>query len=114
MIVLVLCMLLMLVVGVPIGYAIGISSLIYVLLVSDMSALVVVQQISSGADTMVLLALPFFLLAGEIMNEAGITKRLTRLALALIGPLPGGLIINRHGQIIVTLIDGALVCYGSE
>ena len=52
MTVLVLCMLLLLVLGVPIGYAIGISSLAYVVLVSDMSALVVVQQISSGADTM--------------------------------------------------------------
>ncbi|MFV1968405.1 MAG: TRAP transporter large permease subunit [Pirellulaceae bacterium] len=79
MIVLVLCMLLLLILGVPIGYAIGISALIYVVLISDMSALVVAQQISSGADTMVLLALPFFLLAGEIMNAAGITRRLTHL-----------------------------------
>ena len=81
MIVLVLSMLLLLVLGVPIGYAIGISSLLYVVLVSDMSPLVVVQQISSGADTMVLLALPFFLLAGEVMNAEGITKRMNSDAL---------------------------------
>ncbi|MFV1967951.1 MAG: TRAP transporter large permease [Pirellulaceae bacterium] len=110
MIVLVLCMLLLLILGVPIGYAIGISALIYVVLISDMSALVVAQQISSGADTMVLLALPFFLLAGEIMNAAGITRRLTRLALALIGPLPGGLAhVVVLANMLVAMVSGAAI-----
>lgn len=110
MIVLVLCMLLLLGLGVPIGYAIGISSLLYVLLVSDMSPLVIAQQVSSGADTMVLLALPFFLLAGEIMNAAGITKRLTRLALALIGPLPGGLsYVVVVANMLVAMVSGAAI-----
>jgi len=109
-IVLVLCMLLLLGLGVPIGYAIGISSLLYVLLVSDMSPLVIAQQVSSGADTMVLLALPFFLLAGEIMNAAGITKRLTRLALALIGPLPGGLsYVVVVANMLVAMVSGAAI-----
>ena len=110
MIVLVFCMLLLLGLGVPIGYAIGISSLLYVLLVSDMSPLVIAQQVSSGADTMVLLALPFFLLAGEIMNAAGITKRLTRLALALIGPLPGGLsYVVVVANMLVAMVSGAAI-----
>ena len=110
MIVLVLSMLLLLVLGVPIGYAIGISSLVYVILISDMSPLVVAQQVSSGADSMVLLALPFFLLAGEIMNEAGITKRLTRLALALIGPLPGGLsYVVVIANMLVAMVSGAAI-----
>jgi len=107
---LVLSMLLLLLLGVPIGYAIGISALLYVLLVSDMSVLVVVQQICSGADSMVLLALPFFLLAGEIMNAAGITKRLTRLALALIGPLPGGLsYVVVIANMLVAMVSGAAI-----
>ena len=110
MIVLVASMLVLLVLGVPIGYAIGISTLVYVALISDMSALVAVQQISSGADTMVLLALPFFLLAGEIMNAAGITKRLTRLALALIGPLPGGLsYVVVVANMLVAMVSGAAI-----
>ena len=110
MIVLVLSMLLLLVLGVPIGYAIGISSLLYVVLVSDMSPLVVVQQISSGADTMVLLALPFFLLAGEVMNAAGITKRLTRFALALVGPVPGGLsYVVVIANLLVAMVSGAAI-----
>lgn len=110
MIVLVVSMLVLLVLGVPIGYAIGISALIYVALISDMSVLVVVQQISSGADTMVLLALPFFLLAGEIMNAAGITRRLTRLALAFIGPLPGGLsYVVVIANMLVAMVSGAAI-----
>jgi len=109
-IVLVVSMLVLLVLGVPIGYAIGISALIYVALISDMSVLVVVQQISSGADTMVLLALPFFLLAGEIMNAAGITTRLTRLALALIGPVPGGLsYVAVIANMLVAMVSGAAI-----
>ena len=109
-IVLVLSMLLLLVLGVPIGYAIGISALVYVALMSDMSVLVIAQQISSGADTMVLLALPFFLLAGEIMNVAGITKRLTRLALAFIGPLPGGLsYVVVIANVLVAMVSGAAI-----
>jgi C4-dicarboxylate transporter DctM subunit len=59
---------------------------------------------------LVLLALPFFLLAGEIMNEAGITKRLTRLALALIGPLPGGLShVVVVANILVAMVSGAAI-----
>jgi len=109
-IVLVASMLILLVLGVPIGYAIGISALAYVTLISDMSVLVVVQQISSGADTMVLLALPFFLLAGEIMNAAGITKRLTRLALALIGPVQGGLsYVVVMANMMVAMVSGAAI-----
>ncbi|NLE57296.1 MAG: TRAP transporter large permease, partial [Planctomycetes bacterium] len=63
-----------------------------------------------GADTMVLLALPFFLLAGEIMNAAGITKRLTRLALALIGHLPGGLsYVVVIANMLVAMVSGAAI-----
>ena len=105
-----LSMLALLALGVPIGYAIGVSALLYVVLMTGMSPLVIAQQISSGADTMVLLALPFFLLAGEIMNAAGITKRLTRLALALIGPVPGGLsYVVVVANMLVAMVSGAAI-----
>ena len=84
-------MFLLMVLGMPIAYAVGIASLVYVAACTDMSPMVVAQRVCVGADSLVLLALPFFLLAGEIMNAAGITRRLTRLALALIGPPRGGL-----------------------
>ena len=51
-------MLLLLLLGMPIGYAMGLSSLVYVVLCTDMSPMVVAQQVSAGADSMVLLALP--------------------------------------------------------
>jgi C4-dicarboxylate transporter DctM subunit len=110
MLLLVCSMLILLILGVPIAYAMGISSLLYVLLLTVMSPLVVAQQVSAGADTMVLLALPFFLLAGEIMNAAGITKRLTRLALAIIGPVHGGLsFVVVIANMLVAMVSGAAI-----
>jgi C4-dicarboxylate transporter DctM subunit len=103
-------MLALLVLGVPIGYAIGLASLLYVVLMTDMSPLVVAQQICVGADSLVLLALPFFLLAGEIMNAAGITQRLTRFALALIGPVRGGLsLVVVVANVLVAMVSGAAI-----
>lgn len=107
---LVFSMLVLLILGIPIAYAVGISSLLYVVLLTDMSPLVIAQQISAGADNMVLLALPFFLLAGEIMNAAGITKRLTRLALAVIGSVPGSLsFVVVIANILVAMVLGAAI-----
>ena len=110
MAILIVLMLILLVLGVPIAYAIGISSMLFVLLMTDMSPLIIAQQVSAGADTLVLLALPFFLLAGEIMNAAGITKRLTRLAMAIIGPAPGGLsYVVVIANILVAMVSGAAI-----
>jgi len=103
-------MLALLVLGMPIAYALGLSSLAYVLLCTDMSPMIVAQRICVGADSLVLLALPFFLLAGEIMNAAGITHRLTRLALALIGPPRGGLsYVVVAVNVLVAMVSGAAV-----
>ncbi|MDR1119847.1 MAG: TRAP transporter large permease, partial [Dysgonamonadaceae bacterium] len=86
-----LLMLFLLIAGVRIAYALGISALFYLACFSDMSLLLLAQRISVGADSIVMLALPFFLLAGELMNAAGITERLVRFALSLIGSVRGGL-----------------------
>ncbi|MFV2066981.1 MAG: TRAP transporter large permease [Pirellulales bacterium] len=100
----------LLILGMPIAYALGVSSLIYVVTMTDMSPMVVVQQIAGGADSLMLLALPFFLLAGEVMNEAGITQRLTRLALALIGPARGGLsYVVVVANMLVAMVSGAAI-----
>jgi tripartite ATP-independent transporter DctM subunit len=107
---LILSMLLFLVMGVPIGYAIGLGSVVYILLETDISRMLVAQQICNGADSLVLLALPFFLLAGEIMNAAGITKRLVRFALAMIGPVRGGLSYVVIGvNVLVAMVSGAAI-----
>lgn len=103
-------MFLLMVLGMPIAYAVGIASLVYVAACTDMSPMVVAQRVCVGADSLVLLALPFFLLAGEIMNAAGITRRLTRLALALIGPPRGGLsYVVVAVNLLVSMVSGAAV-----
>jgi len=103
-------MLLLLVLGMPIAYALGLSSLIYVLTCTDLSPMIVAQRVCVGADSLVLLALPFFLLAGEIMNASGITRRLTRLALAIIGPPRGGLsYVVVAVNMLVAMVSGAAI-----
>jgi C4-dicarboxylate transporter DctM subunit len=110
MILLIGSMLLLMLLGIPIGYAVGIASLLYVVLASDISSAIIVQQICAGADSLVMVALPFFLLAGEIMNESGITHKLTRLALSLLGPVRGGLShVVVIANVLVAMVSGAAI-----
>lgn len=103
-------MLALMLLGMPIAYALGLSSLIYVATCTDLSLMVIAQRVCVGADSLVLLALPFFLLAGEIMNAAGITRSLTRLALAIIGPPRGGLsYVVVAVNVLVAMVSGAAV-----
>jgi tripartite ATP-independent transporter DctM subunit len=83
--------------GVPVAFALVFSSLL-VILVADLPATVVVQQMFNGINVFVLLALPFFFLAGNVMTVSGIAERLVRLAMALVGHLRGGL---AHVNVVV-------------
>lgn len=108
--ILIISMLVFLIMGVPIGYAIGLGSVTYIILETDMSMMLVAQQICNGTDSLVLLALPFFLLAGEIMNASGITQRLVRFALAMIGPVRGGLsYVVIAVNVLVAMVSGAAI-----
>ncbi len=79
-------------VGLPIGYAIAFSTIVYVILNPDtISGLALVQRTLVGADSFIFLAVPCFMLAGELMNVGGVTKRLIAFAKALIGSIRGGL-----------------------
>ena len=107
---LIVLMLVLMLLGMPIAHAMGLSALVYVVTCTDLSPMVVAQRICVGADSMVLLALPFFLLAGEIMNAAGITQRLTRLAMALIGRPRGGLAyVVVAVNMLVAMVSGAAI-----
>ncbi|EIB7844388.1 TPA: TRAP transporter large permease subunit [Salmonella enterica subsp. enterica serovar Bron] len=83
----------MLAVGVPITFAIGLSSLFSILIAlpPDAAISVISQKMTVGLDGFTLLAIPFFVLAGNIMNTGGIARRLVNLAQALVGRLPGSL-----------------------
>ncbi|NBH71693.1 TRAP transporter large permease [Clostridiaceae bacterium] len=85
--------------GVPISYAIGISSLAAILQVVplDVSVLTASQRIFVGMSKFSLTAIPFFILAGNLMNQGGIAKRLVDFVLAILGKLPGALLVTNVG-----------------
>ncbi len=94
-------------IGVPIAWSIGLSS-IFTMLVSIPAIpafTTVAQRMITGLDSFSLLAIPFFVLAGQIMNRGGIAKRLIAFAKALVGSLPGGL---AHVNIIAAMLFGAI------
>tara|TARA_R110001592_G_scaffold53230_4_gene163246 strand:+ start:2532 stop:3842 length:1311 start_codon:yes stop_codon:yes gene_type:complete len=93
--------------GVPVAYAIGISTTITLLInIAFMPSITTVsQRMTTGIDNFALLAIPFFILAGEIMNRGGIANRLIDFAKSLIGSLPGGL---AYVNIISAMLFGAI------
>lgn len=74
---------------VPIGYAIGISSLIAIYYFSDIPLIIIAQKSITGVDSFPLLAIPFFMLAGNLMSSGGIARRLVNFFDALIGHVTG-------------------------
>ncbi len=105
--VLVLTFLILIAVGVPIAWSIGISSICTMLVsIPAIPAFTTVaQRMATGLDSFSLLAIPFFVLAGQLMNQGGIAKRLRAFAKSLVGALPGGL---AHVNIIAAMLFGAI------
>lgn len=83
--------------GIPISYALFLASLL-VVIQEGLPTTVVVQQMFTGINGFTLLALPFFFLAGNVMNAGGISERLVKLAMALVGHFRGGL---AHVNVVV-------------
>ena len=81
---------LLLVLGVPIAVALGLASLLTAFNL-DLPPLIVAQRMANGINSTPLLAIPFFILAGQIMAEGGIAQRLVDFARVLVGPIRGGL-----------------------
>src|SRR5688572_12264148 len=77
--------------GVPVAIAMAGASLMYIWASGDVPPFVVVHRMIGGIDSFPLLAVPFFIFAGNLMNNAGITNRIYNFALALVGWLSGGL-----------------------
>ena len=85
--------------GVPISYSIGISSLSAILTCIDLdvAVLTAAQRTFVGMSKFSLTAIPFFVLAGNIMNQGGIAKRLVNFVMAILGKLPGALLVTNVG-----------------
>jgi len=90
--ILVVALVVMLVLNVPIAFALAIASTLAILALADVpAAYIVAQRMTGGVESFPLLAIPFFILAGMIMGEGGMARRLMNFANALVGPLVGGL-----------------------
>jgi len=76
-------------IGAPIAVTVGLSSIIYILM-EGIAPMIVIQRLFAGVDAAALLAIPFFILAGDLMNRGGIAKRLVRLANKAVGNRTGG------------------------
>ncbi|AOY57386.1 MULTISPECIES: TRAP transporter large permease [Desulfococcus] len=88
---LILSLLFLFVINAPIAVAIGVSSIIAILVQGDVSLMMVVQRMFGGTDSFHLMAVPLFMYAGVIMEAGGISRRIIDFANALVGWLPGGL-----------------------
>ena len=97
----------MLLLGVPVAYSIGLATLATMLFtMGTWPALTTqAQRIATGLDSFALLAIPFFILAGQIMNRGGMARRLIDFAQALLGLLPGTL---AHVNIMASMLFGAI------
>ncbi|OEK08800.1 hypothetical protein A8C32_00545 [Flavivirga aquatica] len=106
----------LLLIGVPVAWSIAISSLLTMMVsISALPALTTVsQRIGTGLDSFALLAIPFFILSGQLMNKGGIAHRLIDFAKTLVGSLPGGLaLINVISAMLMGAIAGSAMASAS-
>ncbi len=96
--------------GLPVAIAMAGSALIYILWTGNLPPFVVIHRMVGGIDSFPLLAVPFFILAGNLMNNAGITNRIYNYALALVGWLKGGLgHVNVVGSVVFAGMSGTAI-----
>ena len=96
--------------GIPVAIAMAGASLLYLFFVESSPPFVVIHRMVSGIDSFPLLAVPFFILAGNLMNNAGITNRIYNYALALVGWLKGGLgHVNVVGSVVFAGMSGTAI-----
>jgi TRAP-type mannitol/chloroaromatic compound transport system permease large subunit len=107
--VLVISFVILIALGVPIAYSIGISGIL-TMIVSILplpAYTTLAQRMATALDSFALLAIPFFILAGQIMNRGGIAVRLIEFAKVLVGRLPGGLaFVNVMANMLFGAISG--------
>jgi TRAP-type C4-dicarboxylate transport system permease large subunit len=96
--------------GLPVAIAMAGASLVYVLVSGEIPDYVVIHRMVGGLDSFPLLAVPFFIFAGNLMNSAGITNRIYNFALALVGWMRGGLgHVNIVGSVVFAGMSGTAI-----
>src|SRR5471030_362333 len=96
--------------GLPVALAMAGASLVYVMATGIVPDYVIIHRMVGGLDSFPLLAVPFFILAGNLMNSSGITNRIYNFALALVGWMKGGLgHVNVVGSVIFAGMSGTAI-----
>jgi TRAP-type C4-dicarboxylate transport system permease large subunit len=114
--ILILSFVILLAIGVPIAFSIGLSGIITMLFSIDTlpAFTTFAHRMATGLDSFSLLAIPFFILAGNIMNSGGMAIRLINLARVLVGRLPGGLaFVNVIANMLFGAISGSAAASAS-
>ena len=102
--------LLLMLVGLPVALAMAVSSLVYILVTGITPDVTLAQRMIAGVESFPLLAVPFFILAGNLMNIAGVTGRIYKFAVALVGWMRGGLgHVNIIGSVIFSGMSGTAI-----
>ncbi|MCF3942583.1 TRAP transporter large permease [Oceanobacillus alkalisoli] len=102
-----IAMVVLIVLGMPVAFALGLTSVIYFIL-EGVDLAMVAQSLVRGVDSFTLLAVPFFLLLGELMNSGGITNKIIDVARVFVGHLKGGLAqINIFASTIFAGLSGS-------
>ncbi|MET0962435.1 MAG: TRAP transporter large permease [Noviherbaspirillum sp.] len=96
--------------GLPVALAMISASLLYIVVTGSVPNVIVAQRMIAGVESFPLLAVPFFILAGNLMNIAGITGRIYNFAVALVGWMRGGLgQVNIIGSVIFSGMSGTAI-----
>lgn len=99
--ILIISFFIMLFLGVPVGFSMGISSMFALISNPDLPGLVMAQKMFTATDSFTLMAIPFFMLAGQLMDESGITRDIVKFSDTLIGHIKGGL---AHTTVVASTI----------
>lgn len=101
---------------VPVAYSVGIATTLTILFYLPFlpSVTTIMQRMTTGVDSFALLAIPFFILAGDIMNRGGIANRLIDFSMSMVGSLPGGLLyVNVLSAMFFGAVSGSAVASAS-
>lgn len=114
MLIYLLAFLLLIATSLPISIALGVTSILFAMTQTSLPLLVIVQRMFTGVDSFPLMAIPFFILAGNLMNTGGVTQRLIAFCNILVGFLRGGLAaVSIVGSMIFAGISGSSVADAS-
>src|SRR3954467_3826260 len=107
---LIISFLVLMVVGIPVAVSMAVASLLYLLFYDVAPDVILAQRMIAGVESFPLLAVPFFILAGNLMNIAGVTGRIYSFAVSLVGWMRGGLgHVNIVGSVIFSGMSGTAI-----